>query len=78
MRMMMTMMSLTRRIRGIGWEGELKWYVEEPLSDVKKKNTLKWWSVSVISNRSIRVLTLGHVVLLDAYNKVSDPHPYST
>ena len=31
-----------------GWEGELKQYIEEPLCDMKKKDTLKWWLVSEI------------------------------
>ena len=40
-----------------GWEGELKQYIKEPLCDMKKKmDTLKWWSVSVISMSSIRAL----------------------
>lgn len=59
-----------------GWEGELKRYVEEPLCDVKKNmDTLKWWSVSVISTSGGRVL-IGYVV--DAYNEVSDSCPLST
>lgn len=56
MMMMVTMMTtLTRHIRGVqrqqhkdGTLGELKQYIEEPLCDMKKKDTLKWWLVSEI------------------------------